>query len=219
MLIDMPGGKHYIFKELCYLFEFHFIMVLLIFSNILKKNTLVSLQYHMHGSTFDSIKTKKVSFHCKRSETKHDKFLPGWCLPGIHLWTKNKNQSQKHIHLICSWVMYGATQSYERSQEDMSNCAFVGTFLWRQRYWYLSKVTICMSLYIFPNILDLIFIIVLLKVCILNSSLKKKKQYKELYIQYLTFKVYLTLSYGSNYKWMLTYTGGILKPQIQLHFL
>lgn len=50
----------------------------------------------------------------------------GWYPHGIHLWTKNKNQSLKHS-LICGWVIYKFSRATKDHEDILSSCVPMGT--------------------------------------------------------------------------------------------
>lgn len=124
-------------------------------------------------------KTRKFSFYYKRSETKHDKSLSGWCPHGVHLWTKNKNQSLKHIH----WFIAESFMGQYRATKDHRKIFCPAVFLWvcvdeakLLNTIPARRLEFCVSPYIFPNTVDVFCIIALLKEFILNNSLKTQKQ-------------------------------------------
>lgn len=97
---------------------------------------------------------RKFNFYYKRAETKHDKSLSGWCPHGVHLWTKNKNQSLKQIH----WFITESFMGLYRATKDQRKIFCPAVFLWVHfdeekilNTTLARRLEFWLSPYIFPN--------------------------------------------------------------------
>lgn len=133
----------------------------------------------MHSDVCSRTKTRKFSFQYKRSEMKRDKSLSGWYPHGVHLWTKNKNQSLKLIH----WFVAELYTGQYTTCKDHRRIFCPTLFLWV--YFDEGKISntintnnksrilhICSCISCIVDILT-----ILLKEFILNNSPNKQKQH------------------------------------------